>query len=126
MYCWVQEGVSKFNLKPKQLGYQLPSSPGLPVASGRRGLEHLKRAGLVENEDPGAGPGSRGEPGSRGSRGSSAPGSLAKLFRNTEIGLDKTTIGGERAFSLGRQLYDMGHFSRSASGDYLGEERSRL
>lgn len=50
----LQEGVSKFNLKPK------------------RGLEHLKRAGLVENEDPG---------------------SLAKLFRNTEIGLDKTTIG---------------------------------
>ena len=29
-------------------------------------------------------------------------GSLAKLFRNTEIGLDKTTIG-EGAFSLGQR-----------------------
>eukprot|EP00931_Biecheleriopsis_adriatica_P085719 TRINITY_DN60541_c0_g1_i1.p1 TRINITY_DN60541_c0_g1~~TRINITY_DN60541_c0_g1_i1.p1 ORF type:complete len:1147 (-),score=316.60 TRINITY_DN60541_c0_g1_i1:39-3479(-) len=49
----LQEGVSKFNLKPK------------------RGLEHLKSAGLLV-EDPDA---------------------YASLFRKTHLGLNKTTIG---------------------------------
>ena len=108
----MQEGVSKFNLKPKQLGSETfnPLLPG-PV-------RHLSSyswthpASLRPKARPGAPEESRARrerrPRSSAMLRPLGPvlcvlrGSLAKLFRNTEIGLDKTTIG-EGAFSLGQR-----------------------